>query len=93
MLEFNLNRYVWVKLTDEGRAELKRQYDETYLMWSGEYADFVAPIEDKDGWSRWQGWCLFAELGHMLNCGASQPFETSIRFDSEDMEEVEDGNI
>lgn len=78
-IEFNLNQWISVQLTDQGRAEHKRQHEEyrkTYPKWP----EYVAPEEDEEGWSKWQGWDLFNHFGHMLNIGSERPFSLTIRF-------------
>lgn len=79
-MEFNLNECVYVKLTDIGKKELKRQHDElkAQLPSLGEYSN---PIEDENGFSKWQAWNLFGSLGHLLKIGFQVPFEPTIRID------------
>jgi len=68
-------------LTDAGRAEHKKQHDILYagLPFDREY---VPVQEDKDGWSRWQGWDLMNTFGHLLRLGnMNPPFDTNILID------------
>jgi hypothetical protein len=77
---FNINHIIYVKLTEAGKEELRKQHDELrkYFPSLGEYT----PIkEDEFGWSRWQLWTLMSQLGHLCNMGATQlPFETYMEF-------------
>lgn len=83
-VEFNINDYVFVRLTDTGRNELRRQRAELVAglkprareMFTGD----GVPEED-DGWSRWQLWDLMARLGHLNRMGFKGPFETTIKFE------------
>jgi hypothetical protein len=82
MLEvtLNLNDYVYIRMTDFGRQEHKRQYEE--LRKEFRYLPEDAQIkEDDDGWSRWQLYNIMNIFGHLLYNGAQQlPFETYIKF-------------
>lgn len=78
MLEFNINEYVSVKLTDAGRAELKRQHDELCETFPS-MGEHTPPKEDKEGWCRFQGWVLMHTFGHMTRMASDPPFETTIR--------------
>lgn len=61
----NVNDYVRVKLTAEGRRiSLARQRH--------------LPAEDDAGWSRWQLWDLMHVFGERCFNGCNIPFETSI---------------
>ena len=83
-IEFNINDYVWVKLTDVGRKLLKEQHEKlNKLMESyggGPYPSYRPPIEI-DGWSKWQMWDLFQRLGKHLQMGFDLPFEGNIRLE------------
>ncbi len=80
MIEFNVNDYIFVKLTDAGRAELKRQHDELNKEVHGALGEYIPPVEDSDGWSKWQMHSIMNRLGHMMLVGFNDiPFETTIR--------------
>lgn len=83
MIEFNINHYVCVKLTEEGREELKRQHEELYSVLPERLRDttFTPKKEDSDGWSKWQMWSLMNTFGHMVRIGVKQPFETTIKIE------------
>ena len=79
LTDFNLNGYVYVKLTDTGRNELKRQHDELYSMLPNVNEPYVEPEVDDDGLSKFQMWVLISSLGHLCRMGLEQPFETTIK--------------
>lgn len=76
-MKFNVNDHVRVRLTDEGRAILRRQHDDLVKGRPWSY-DYVPPKEDADGWSDWQLWVLMQQLGHTCGNGAPLTFETTI---------------
>jgi len=68
MIPFNINDYVYAKLTDAGKAIAHEQ---------------LAKYEEFDGgWSKWQLWELMAVFGSSMYNGCDVPFETNIRIDS-----------
>jgi len=81
--EFNLNYYVYVKLTNIGYDELKRQHAEIFI---DPRSRPPCPMrdEDADGWSKWQLHELFLRFGHMMLNGFHLPFEPTIRLSSGD---------
>ena len=89
LIDFNLNNHVRVKLTDIGREELKRQWKELNKSANGMLGLYKPIEEDEDGWSRWQAWCLMKDLGHLLNCGMHQPFETTIQIEIDGWRPIE----
>lgn len=80
MEDFNVNNDIMVRLTDTGRKELKRQWDEIHPEHPTIFKKYTPKTEDKDGWSRWQMWDIMAHLGHLMRNGVGRvPFETTIR--------------
>lgn len=75
-IDFNMNEHVKVKLTERGREILKQRHKEIF---KGRDIKYTPPVEDEDGWSEWQLWCLLEEFGRELCCGISGPFETGIK--------------
>ncbi len=65
---FNVNDYVYVRLTTTGRNILKEKN--------------ITAEEDEDGWSKWQLWTLMNTFGENVFNGCSLPFETKIRLSS-----------
>lgn len=77
-VEFNVNDYVRVKLTDTGR-EVIRKYSEEFLAKSGvELTNW--PKEDEKGWSKWQLHRLMSTFGKSCGPGFNVPFKTTIKF-------------
>lgn len=83
MRKFNINDKVKVKLTDYGIAELKGQHDELQLLASS-IGDFEEPHKDAEGYSTYQAWILFSNLGHLMDWGGEMPFETDILVEVKD---------
>jgi Mn-dependent DtxR family transcriptional regulator len=81
MIEFNINNYCFVQLTDAGRKELKKQYDELNKYLKGSLGDYKPVEEDANGWSKWQMHSVMNQLGHMLTNGGDIPFNTTIKID------------
>jgi hypothetical protein len=79
-MRFNVNNYVRVKLTDEGKRAHRIWHDNLYSNVSQEKRDawYAPPKEDADGWSKWQLWTLMQEVGWACSNGMNTPFETEI---------------
>ena len=69
-MNFNVNDYVRVRLTQVGRDHLAR-------------IKRPPPDEDESGWSRWQLWDLMHVFGARCFNGCSIPFETSIEIETQ----------
>lgn len=76
-LPFNINDYVRVKLTEQGRKILAGRQAEYAKRFPGAGA-LTFPADDADGWSLWQLWDLMHEFGASMYNGCRVPFETSI---------------
>lgn len=83
MIEFNVNRYVWVQLTDEGRRIHRENHDDLEQSIPGRLPEYRAPKEDDDGWSKWQLWCLMQDFGSHIRMGGPNPFNTNIRLEQQ----------
>lgn len=83
--EFNVNEHVWVKLTEEGREALRRNYEELYKNFSSIKPEYKSYYKEEDGWTEMQMWVFMKELGQHITMGFKAPFETTIRivFDEE----------
>lgn len=79
IIKFNLNDWVRVKLTDHGRHILLRKAlrdrEEFPALRSFPYKP---PVEDAEGWSKWQLWSLISEFGEHVGLGLDNPFELDI---------------
>jgi len=80
-INFNINDYVLVKLTDVGRMELKRIYTGLNKNLNGVMGDYIPPFEDSEGWSRWQMWDLMHKLGSVMMHYADPQFYTDIKIE------------
>lgn len=88
--ELNLNQYVRVRLTAEGKELLKAiilkdineindRLDEPHVeVLSPEDLKDWMPQEDENGWSEWQLWVLMKTFAKYLNEGEPLPFETTL---------------
>ena len=79
-MDFNINHKVRVKLTDEGREALKKRHRDFWSEVGRPSEPYTPPIEDAEGWSEWQLWCLMQELGAYFMLGVNAPIETTIQF-------------
>lgn len=77
MVEFNLNSYVWIKLTDVGE-EIYRKWIESLGL------DYTPTEADADGWSKWQAWQATQLFGEHMGMGCRLPFGPTIRINSND---------
>lgn len=78
VVDFNINGYMLVKLTDRGRAIHKHRHEEL-MEGLGKGFNYRPPEEDAEGWSKWQAWSLFQTFGPYMSLGMDPPFETDIR--------------
>lgn len=78
-IDFNVNEYVLVKLTEFGKAQLCKDH---YKFWIAlgvkNIPEFKLPKEDSYGYSKWQMWMLMELLGKYCGLGCNLPFETNI---------------
>ncbi len=82
MKSFNLNNYVYVKLTDKGRDIYYHQYDHI----QGIKPSY--PKEDNNGYFKEQLWQLMKTFGKHMSMGFDQPFSTDIIFEEAYLKEV-----
>ena len=78
-INYNINETVRVKLTDFGRKIHKQKFDDFIDRYPLSRSYYTPPLEDKDGWSEWQGWVLMETFGEYLVMGGGNPFETTIQ--------------
>jgi hypothetical protein len=81
-MDFSINNYVRIKLTDHGRAV----HAADHVLWCARHnckLTYQQPEEDADGWSRWQMWALMEAFGHHVGNGFTIPFETTIQIVTE----------
>ena len=80
LIEINLNEIVYVKLTDVGKNELKRQWNQWNKAYLHGHQEYTPIKEDYQGFSKWQLHGLMSELGHLCVMGKDLPFGTMIKF-------------
>jgi hypothetical protein len=78
MKEFNINSYVYVRLTDMGKGILKDLYPTLTHLYA----------ENELGWSKWQLHELMNVFGNHVHNGCIPPFELKIRIADKDLKEV-----
>lgn len=80
LIDFNLNSYIAVKLTEAGIKELERQHNElAKAIPSANMGKFVPYNVDDDGYTKFQGWNLMQKFGHMMPLGHPIPFELDVK--------------
>lgn len=74
--KFNINDTVKVKLTERGKQIHREEWDRVF----GDKSGFIytPPLEDENGYSRWQMWSLMKIFGNHMGLGLDCPFETNI---------------
>lgn len=81
-VRFNINNYVWVKLTPIGLKVLEKDWSR------GKHGYKYTPkVPDSDGYTKWQLWDLMNRFGFELHNGFNVPFETDIYFEKKDLNE------
>lgn len=78
---FNMNDYVRVKLTAEGKAMLAREAAELRRSHPKVTWSYIPPLEDEEGYSKWQLWKLMSEFGPHIHLGCRMLFDPVILFD------------
>lgn len=80
-IPFNLNHSVFVKLTEHGRKIHRQAHADLNASCGGRLGPYSPPLEDNDGWSRWQLWELMHTFGPHVYNGCKAPIHTIIRFE------------
>lgn len=75
-IDFNVNSFVKVRLTDIGRKIYKENWEPEFIELG---LECQPPKEDADGWSEWQLWQLLGEFGRKSWIGSGRCFETNIK--------------
>jgi hypothetical protein len=73
-IEFNFNDYVRVKLTQHGR-EVHRQNHDNLFKDNPSVCEYRPPVDNPEGWSRWQIWELMQQFGPHIYMGGKNCFE------------------
>lgn len=80
-MEFNINDTVKVKLNDFGRAIHRDNWLASQrVIWERGVIGFPyrEPIEDDEGYSKWQMWDLMKQFGSHMYLGGMMPFDSKI---------------
>ncbi len=78
-MKININDSVRVRLTECGKKQHRENHDNFWRTTKHPNPPkYTAPVEDVDGWSEWQLWCLMAEFGPHILMGSLPPFDTEI---------------
>ena len=83
LLDFNVNDHVLVRLTKEGLAVHRKQYDDLNAAYGGKLPfKYRPPKTDLGGWSRWQMHDLMRTFGAAMPYTACPvPFATNIKIE------------
>jgi hypothetical protein len=76
--KFNINDDVLIKLTKEGKKLYEKHY-RTFLP--VQYPIPELPVEDENGYSKWQLWYVMEIFGQYMGSNINLPFETDILID------------
>lgn len=82
-IDFNINDYVKVKLTEKGKYIYYHQFDdinECRLKIGGNPLNPIELEYDDDGYVEFQLWHLMEIFGEHLFNGCEVPFKTTIKF-------------
>lgn len=79
-VDFNINNWVKVKLTQKGLVILKHQHDLLKLSIPS-LGEFETPDVDSDGYTSFQMWYLMDMFGAYIHLGAEPPFETGVKIE------------
>jgi hypothetical protein len=81
--EFNINQYVYIRLTEVGYATWKERHDDMYRPYPAYHSE-IKPIEhykqqaNDEGFIKMQLWEVMQLFGHKMGNGMPVPFETEI---------------
>jgi len=70
-------------LTDLGREIHRRNFEAFAKECPGFQYPYSEPVEDENGWSKWQLWHLMKEFGPNMSMASGVPFETIIEMELE----------
>lgn len=96
MINFNVNYFVKVRLTDAGREfhkKLHQDFSSKVKARTGKEFPYTPPSEDSDGYSRWQLWSLMQEFGDAIGLGLVMPFDPVIQLLNEEGGQVVDDPV
>lgn len=77
----NINSIIKVKLTEYGKRVLKEQHAAFCKQHPQVKLAYTKPVEDKDGYSRWQLWTLMKYFGPHIGMAMEPVFECGVFVD------------
>ena len=84
-MKFNLNDYIKVQLTSDGREIHRAQHAKTFKAnYDAKLYPYRAPEEDEAGWSRWQMWDFMVRFGSHISMAGDLPVMTDIEIEAPD---------
>ena len=83
-IPFNVNDYVWVKLTPVGLKILERNFYELRRAFPNLPKQFTPPLMDDEGYTKYQMWSLMNDFGNYMVMGGQSPFETDVIFETKE---------
>jgi len=90
-LKFNINNYVFVKLTDSGfirLAELHNKYVGVIPNFKKKDAEYYKQQVDIEGYTKFQLWSFIADFGEVTGMGFKQTYCSDILFKKTNLEEL-----
>jgi hypothetical protein len=87
MKEFNVNSFVKVKLTKEGKLHLWKIYNDRCVNLGILDFPYEDPEEDVEGYCSFQMWDFMNLFGSVCGAGMVKMFETTILIDESDLDE------
>lgn len=86
MVKFNLNNYVYFKLTEHGLDKLKKDHECLNSWCNGKLGDFKELKEDENGFVKMQAWRFMSHFGELMGNGLNSPVkECEIYFEEKDL--------
>lgn len=93
MISFNINDFVFVRLTEAGRQWDRQRHDTIFgYLTPKEHFVYEPPKEDAEGWSKWQMWQLMEVFGSRIHLASQPMFDGTIRLDEKDLTPVVSNN-
>lgn len=79
---FNINEYVWVKLTPHGKNIFYKHYSVIYDQLKNlDLPTLELPESDEQGFRKFQMWDLMNIYGNYMVMGSENPFNLEIYFE------------
>jgi len=76
MKKFNINEYVFIKLTEKGAQVLANDHNKWVgKMLGNRNMDYYLSNRDENGFYKMQFWCFINNFGELMQAGAGGYFE------------------